>query len=129
LGSLLAGFLDLPYVGLIRKVEISSSGGSAVVEKEYPGGFAAELEVKLPAVLGIQAAEQPPRYLPISRLRQVMKSAKLDEQVAPTPASGGIEIERLFMPEEGAGAKMLAGSPPELAREIAHLLTERGVLR
>lgn len=129
LGGLLAGFLDLPYVGLIRKVEIAGDSGAVLVEKEYPGGYAAELEVKLPAVLGIQAAEQPPRYVPISRLRQVTKTAKVDEQTVSPPAAQPVGVERLFKPEEGAGAAMLSGSPEEIARKIADLLAERRLLR
>jgi electron transfer flavoprotein beta subunit len=129
LGGLVAGFLNLPYVGLVRKVEVVSGGGSAILEKEYPGGFAAELEVKLPAVLGIQAAEQPPRYVPISRLRQVMKTTKLEELAARAPVPRPLALERMFMPEEGGGATMLSGTAEEMARQIANLLSERRVLR
>jgi electron transfer flavoprotein beta subunit len=129
LGGLLAGYLNLPYVGLIRKVEISSDGGTVVVEKEYPGGYAAELEVRLPAVLGIQAAEQPPRYVPVSRLRQVMKTGTVEEQMASPPPAEPVGVERLFKPEEGAGAAMLSGSPDEVARQIVNLLSERRLLR
>jgi electron transfer flavoprotein beta subunit len=129
LGGLVAGFLNLPYVGLVRKVEVVSEEGSAVIEKEYPGGFAAELEVKLPAVLGIQAAEQPPRYVPISRLRQMMKTTKLEELAALAPALHPLAVERMFMPEEGGGATMLSGTPEEVARQLADLLSERRVLR
>lgn len=129
LGGLLAGFLNLPYVGLVRKVELAGDAGTVVVEKEYPGGYAAELELRLPAALGIQAAEQPPRYLPISRLRQVMKTAKVEEQSVSPPSPQPLPIERLFKPEEGAGAAMLSGSPEELARQIADLLAERHLLR
>jgi len=85
--------------------------------------------VKLPAVLGIQAAEQPPRYVPVSRLRQVMKTAKVDEQEAPPAEAQPLAIERMFKPEEGAGAKMLSGSPEEIARQIADLLAERRLVR
>jgi electron transfer flavoprotein beta subunit len=127
LGGLLAGCLGLPYVGLVRKVEVAD--GAIVVEKEYPGGFAAELEVKLPAVLGIQAAEQPPRYVPVSRLRQVMKTAKVEEQEAAPAEIQPLAVERMFKPEEGAGAKMLSGSPEEIARQIADLLAERRLVR
>ena len=129
LGGLLAGYLDLPYVGLVRKVEIPANGTAIVVEKEYPGGYAVELEVKLPAVLGIQAAEQPPRYVPVSRLRQVMKTAELEEQSITPPLSKPLAIERLFKPEEGAGAAMLSGSPQEIARQIVTLLSERRLVR
>lgn len=129
LGGLLAGYLGLPYVGLVRKVELVDGAQKAVVEKEFPGGFAAELEVKLPAVLGIQAAEQPPRYVPVSRLRQVMKTTKVEEQKVAAPGNHPLGVERLFKPEEGAGAAMLTGSPEEIARQIANLLSERRVLR
>jgi electron transfer flavoprotein beta subunit len=125
LGGLLAGYLGLPYVGLVRKVEIASDSATAIVEKEYPGGYAAELEVKLPAVLGIQAAEQPPRYVPVSRLRQVMKTAKVEEQAASLPEVLPVPVERLFQPEEGTGAVMLSGSPEEIVRQIVNLLSER----
>jgi electron transfer flavoprotein beta subunit len=35
-------------------------------------------EVELPAVLGIQSAEKPPRYVPFAKVRAVMKSAKIE---------------------------------------------------
>jgi electron transfer flavoprotein beta subunit len=129
LGGLLAGYLNLPYVGLIRKVELAADQGKAIVEKEYPGGYAAELEVQLPAVLGIQAAEQPPRYVPVSRLRQVMKTGVVEELLTSPPTAQPLEVERLFKPEEGKGATMLSGSPEEVARQIANLLAERRLLR
>ena len=36
------------------------------------------MQVVLPAVLGIQAAEKPPRYVPISKVRATMKTAKIE---------------------------------------------------
>ena len=129
LGGLLAGYLNLPYVGLVRKVEMTDGTALAVVQKEFPGGYAAEMEVKLPAVLGIQAAEQPPRYVPVSRLRQVMKAAKVEEQEAALPVTVALEVGRLFKPEEGAGATMLSGTPEEIARRMVSLLSDRRLVR
>jgi electron transfer flavoprotein beta subunit len=129
LGGLLAGYLNLPYVGLVRKVDVAADGAAVVVQKEYPRGYAAELEVRLPAVLGIQAAEQPPRYVPVSRLRQVMKAGKVEEQAVSPAAAQPVGVERLFKPEEGAGAAMLSGSPEEMALQIVSLLSERRLLR
>jgi len=129
LGGLLAGYLNLPYVGLIRKVELAGDQGKVIVEKEYPGGYAAELEVRLPAVLGIQAAEQPPRYVPVSRLRQVMKAAKVDEETATAEGVEPLAVGRMYKPEEGKGATMLSGGPDEVARHIADILSERHLLR
>jgi electron transfer flavoprotein beta subunit len=129
LGGLVAGRLALPYAGLVRKIEVTDGASAALVQKEYPGGYAAELEVKLPAVLGIQAAEQPPRYVPVSRLRQVMKTANVEELNVEPPPAEPLEIERLFKPEEGKGAAMLAGQPAEVVRQIVDLLSERHLLR
>jgi len=129
LGGLLAGYLNLPYVGLVRKIEMADGMSIAVVQKEYPGGYAAELEVKLPAVLGIQAAEQPPRYVPVSRLRQVMKTANVEEKEAPAPEPESVAVERMFKPEEGTGATMFSGTPEEIASQIVGLFSERRLLR
>jgi len=100
-----------------------------IVQKEYPGGYAAELDVRLPAVLGIQAAEQPPRYVPISRLRQVMKTATVEEVSVVPPSQQPLDVTRLFKPEEGAGAVMISGDAQEAARQIMSLLSERRLLR
>ena len=129
LGGLIAGLLDLPYVGLIRKVQIGAEATSVIVEKEFPGGYAVELAAILPAVLGIQAAEQPPRYVPITRLRQMMKTAMVEELLVPPPSPHPLVVERLFKLEEGAGAAMLSGSPDQLSRQIAGLIAERHLLR
>jgi len=66
-GSLLASILDLPYIGYVAGVNIT--GGKVLAKKEYPGGLIGEMEVTLPAVLGIQASEQPPRYVAVSKVR------------------------------------------------------------
>ncbi|NIS82789.1 MAG: electron transfer flavoprotein subunit beta, partial [Anaerolineales bacterium] len=64
-------YLGMPFVGYVSGV--STTDGKLTVRKEYPGGLIAEMEVTTPAVLGIQAAEQPPRYVAISKVRQAMK--------------------------------------------------------
>jgi electron transfer flavoprotein beta subunit len=129
LGGLIAGFLDLPYVGLIRKVQVEAGGTGTAVEKEYPGGCAAELAVTTPAVLGIQAAEQPPRYVPITRLRQMMKTATVEELLVPPVSLPPLDVARLFKPEEGAGAVMLTGSLEQLSQQVTGLIAERHLLR
>ena len=77
LGPQISDLLDLPYVGYISGVTLDGSLAKAF--KEYPGGLLAEMEVELPAVLGIQASEQPPRYVAISKVRQMMGTANIEE--------------------------------------------------
>ena len=126
-GPLLAEFLGLPYVGYISGVSISA--GKALVHKEYPGGLVAEMEVQLPAVLGIQAAEQPPRYVAVSKVRQAMKTASISEQSAVgLDPSGSVAIDRMFKPETGTRATMLTGDPDEVSSQLVDLFKELGVL-
>ena len=129
LGGLIAGLLDLPYVGLVRKAQVEGGAAGIIVEKEYPGGCAAELAVTPPAVLGIQAAEQPPRYVPISRLRQMMKTASVEELLVPPVSLPPMNVARMFKPEEGAGAVMLTGSLEQLSQQVTGLIAERHLLR
>ncbi|MFQ6117826.1 MAG: electron transfer flavoprotein subunit beta, partial [Candidatus Bipolaricaulia bacterium] len=127
---LLAHRRGLPYVGAVRRVEVDEGRGVVVVQKEYPGGLAAEIEVALPAVLGIQAAESPPRYVPFGRVRQAMRTAEIEER----PVEGesvplGFEVRRLFKPEVAGRAELLEGSPEEVARRLKELLKEKGLVR
>jgi electron transfer flavoprotein beta subunit len=126
LGSLIAGHLDYPYIGYISN--ITSQDGSLKVQKEYPGGLLAEMEIKLPAVLGIQAAEQPPRYVAVSKVRQAMKTSSIEEQSAPElDPSGGIETSRMYPAEAGEKATMLTGSADDVADQLVDILKKTGL--
>ncbi|MGQ9785098.1 MAG: electron transfer flavoprotein subunit beta/FixA family protein, partial [Anaerolineae bacterium] len=127
MGPLLAGYLGLPYVGYVAGVVLSD--GRAAVRKEYPGGLIAELEVVLPAVLGIQAADQPPRYVAFSRIRQAMKTASIEEQtVESLDLGGGPVVAHMYKPEAAARATLLDGKPDEVAAKLVELFRELGVL-
>lgn len=127
LGPLLAAYLDLPFLGYVSGVQLKNE--TAQVHKEYPGGLSAEMAVTLPAVLGVQAADQPPRYVPFSKIRQAMKSALIEEQLVQTPDTGGsVIIQRMLQPEKGAGALMLEGDLQQLTDRLLEILHESGVV-
>ena len=130
LPPLLAQALGLPYVGVIRGVKAGPEPASATVWKEFPGAVMARMTVKLPALLGILGAEQPPRYVPVSRIRAAMKSAQIDEQAATVPGGASLlTIRKLYPPASGSRAEILAGSESEVAARIAAILTEKGVVK
>jgi electron transfer flavoprotein beta subunit len=127
LGPLLAEMLGLPYVGYVSGVTVDS--GVCTAQKEYPGGLIAEMQAQLPAVLGIQAAEEPPRYVAISRIRQAMKTAAIEESaIAELDPSGGPTITRMFQPETGERATMLDGDEDEVATRLVAIFQDLGVL-
>ena len=124
---LLASVLDMPYVGYISGVNIID--GKAIVKKEYPGGLIGEMEVSFPAVLGIQASEEPPRYVAVSKVRQSMKTAAIEEQdAAALDLSGGLAVSRMFPPETAERATMIEGSEDEIADKLVELFKELGTL-
>lgn len=126
-GPLVAEYLGMPYVGYISGVMIED--GKAIVRKEYPGGLIGEMEVVLPAVLGIQAGEEPPRYVAISKVRQMMKTTEIDEQEIPElDPSGGARINRMYLPEAAGRAEMITGGEEEIAAKLVEIFKEVGAL-
>lgn len=128
LPALLGSMLSLPHVSVV--IGVDAKDGLAQVSQEFSGGLAAKLEVRLPAVLGIQAAPQPPRYAPISRIRQAQQAGGLEEVNVDTPASeAGIRVRKMFKPVATSHAEMLEGSVEDVAERILGLLRERGLVR
>jgi electron transfer flavoprotein beta subunit len=126
-GPLLAEHLGMPYVGYVAGVEMND--GVATARKEYPGGLIGEMEVTLPTVLGIQAADEPPRYVPISKIRQTMKTASIEEQDADELDPGGAPtVSRMFEPETGERATMIEGDEDEIAAKLVEIFKEAGIL-
>ena len=130
IAPLVAYELGLPYLGIITRVSLDAFGQTAQAIKEYPGGVRGEFEVKLPAVLGMQAAEKPPRYVPVAKVRTAMKSQKIDCTAAPTPADGGwlaIEVVEMKRNEPAGHAEMLEGDPDQVSGKLCGILAERGL--
>jgi electron transfer flavoprotein beta subunit len=128
IGPLLAESLGYPYVGYISGMSVENSETN--VKKEYPGGLIAEMKVLLPAVFGIQAAEEPPRYIAISKVRQAMKTTEIEEiEISELISDGGPSIERMYIPETGERAQMIEGDEEEVAQKLIDLFNELGVLK
>ncbi|MDB5068280.1 MAG: Electron transfer flavoprotein alpha/beta-subunit, partial [Chloroflexi bacterium] len=126
---LLASALGLPCVSVVSGVSVA--GGTATVRQEYSGGLMAELDVTLPAVIGVQAARQAPRYAAVSKVRQLMKQVTLEEVAAGAGGGGGggLRIRRLYRPEAAGHAEMIEGSAEEQAQRIFDILAERKLVR
>jgi electron transfer flavoprotein beta subunit len=128
LGPLLACALNIPHVSVVTGVQVA--GGTVTINQEYAGGVVAEMQVDLPCVLGIQAAEKPPRYVPVSKVRQATKTAKIEEVAAPAvPAVPSALVRRMFKAESGSRAEMIEGTPEEQVERILAILRERGFLK
>jgi electron transfer flavoprotein beta subunit len=123
----LAAELGWPQASVVVQTMIAD--GTARVTQEYAGGREAVLGLKLPAVVGVQSASSPPRYVSMARLRQAMSEASAEStSVSVTPPERGARIVALSRPEATGGATMLEGDASEVAKKIAAVLRDQGAL-
>ena len=127
LAPLLAVDLGWPQASVV--VGVSLVDGTAHVQQEYSGGRQAVLGLKLPAVVGVQSASSPPRYVAMGRLRQAMTQADPQAlQVSVEPPLSGARLVSLARPEPQIGAKMLEGDAEQVAGQIVSMLRDQGAL-
>lgn len=125
---LTAHHLGWPFLGVVTGVA-TSAPASAVVVKEFPGGVRGEFEITLPAVLGIQSAEKPPRYVPVAKVRAATKTGRIEAITAPAVAEPArVTVVHMAKPEASEHAEMLEGAPDVLAGKIGDILATRGLL-
>jgi electron transfer flavoprotein beta subunit len=125
IGPLLAAYLDMPYIGGIGSVEVS--GETVTVNKEFAGGVGAKYAVGLPAVIGVQASSKPPRYAPISKVRQIAQTVKIETITPSGEVSAGFSVRKMAPPVVAGHAEMFTGSSKEVAVKIMDLLKSKGL--
>ena len=125
IGPMIAAYLDMPYIGGVSLVE--AADGTAFVTKEFAGGMAGKYSVRLPMVVGVQAASKPPRYAPISIVRQVAQTATIEKIMPAGDASTGLTVKKMAPPVATGHAEMIEGSAKEVAAKIVELLKAKGL--
>ena len=127
LAPTLGALLGWQHVSAVAGVQANADG--LVVRQEHSGGYTTRVLVPTPAVLGIQTASQPPRYVSGSKLRQAM-GAKVDV-IAGTAgaATPGAVVQALHKPEVTGHATMWEGEAEDVADQFVALLREHGLLK
>lgn len=127
LAPALGGVLDWPQVSAVSGLK--PDGNTILVQQEYSGGFSAQLSVSLPAVVGIQAASKPPRYLSGTKLREVMSTKISALAVSADEQANRTEILSLEVPESTGSVKMIEGSAEAVADKLFGVLRDNGFLK
>jgi electron transfer flavoprotein beta subunit len=123
----LAVALGWPQANVV--VGVTVAGATVRVVQEYAGGRLAVLGLGLPAVIGVQSASSPPRYLSMGRLRQAMTEASAERlDVSVDAPSAAPRLVALARPEPQTGATMLEGDAAGMAAQIVSVMRERGAL-
>lgn len=121
-----AARLGIPHVSVV--VGADAADGSVKVTKEFWGGITADYEVETPAVLGVQAARQAPRYVAVSLIRNAQQEGNLTESDVDAPEdTSGVKLVAVRIPESGEGAEMIEGDETEAATRIIEIIRGAGV--
>lgn len=131
IGPLIACELELPFLGLVTALWVDPAESRVFAIREFPGGVRGEFEVSTPAVFAVQAAERPPRYIPIARVREASKSHRIECIPAPLPANvvaQSFEILEMRKAAVAGHAELLRGTPEQVSARLCEILAGRGLL-
>ena len=132
-GSALAGFLDLPQVMFVKKIE-SIGDGKARFHRQTEEGYDI-VETSLPAVISVVKEINEPRLPSLKGKMQAKKAqitvwnaADLDVDTATVGPNSPTRIEGHQPPPARPAAEMLEGSPDEIAETLFKKLREAQVI-
>lgn len=127
LASYLGTDLGWPHFSAVSSAR--AEGGFLLVQQEFGGGVVGMLRTKLPAVLGVQTASQPVRYVSGTKLRQATTQKIPSASVEAEAGEVRAELVGLALPDNAGGATMLEGDAEAVAERIARLLAERKLVK
>jgi electron transfer flavoprotein beta subunit len=126
-GVALAGLLDVSHVAVVDAIE--RDGDRLTVQRELEGGRVEVLRVRLPALLTVQTQINEPRRATLRDIKRARAKplatlglSELGLDRDGVLAAAGSRTVALAEPERGEGARMLEGSPGQLAARIAELV-------
>src|SRR5438046_1287484 len=98
LGSVTNPFDEWALEEALLLKEVTETG--VIVTQGFGGGGIGQLELALPAVLGIQVSLRDPRYVSDVRIRLASMGGGIEEVLLDATASGsGLTVRRVFTPE------------------------------
>ena len=125
----LAQAFDMPVATEVVALELKD--GRAVVEREIGGGVKEVIEMQTPCVIGATKGLNEPRY---PKLPDILKAKKKEIKLIDIAdlgidlSSGNTEILELESVPERSEAKMLSGSPREIAAQLVTVMKEETVI-
>ena len=106
-------------------VDIEAADDKLTVKRELEEGWTQKVDLPLPAVLTIQSGINKPRYTSFKGIMAARKKEIREvssQEVMPTDISAGMEIRRVYLPDDTGVAEMLEGSPAEQATALIEKL-------
>lgn len=130
LGAMVAEMLGIAHATLVTSLEVE--GEKVHVKREMEAGSLQTYTVDLPALFTIHTGINQPRYISVGGIRRAMqkelKVLSLDDMGSPlntlTPM---VKLEKLELPPRGKQAKLISGTPEQVAEKLAKILKDAGI--
>jgi len=125
----LAQAFDMPVATEVVVLELED--GRAIVEREIGGGMKEVIEMQTPCVIGATKGLNEPRY---PKLPDILKAKKKEiklieiSDLAIDVSSGNTGVAELEPVPERSEAKMLSGSPREIAAQLVTVMKEETLI-
>jgi electron transfer flavoprotein beta subunit len=127
-GPMVAALLRAPCATTVIALTLDPGQGRVRCVRELEGGRREEVELTLPAVVTVQSGINTPRY---GALSQVLRVKRLAIPVIPAETLGsaprGERVRRVELARPAGKCEFLAGTPAEMALELARRLEARGL--
>jgi len=120
--------LGIPFVYSVREIKHGESENTLLVSKELGGGITQMVEIKLPALLCVQACSIPLSLVSVTRLLHARnqpvkvltpKELGIDETTTGTK----VKVLSVFHPEKNR-AKIIDGTPAVVSARVISLIEE-----
>lgn len=123
-GTAIARILGMPHSAVVIGLEWDGAK-SLKVTRELEGGLRHNFELQTPAVVAIQTGMNTPRFATMKMVKQAkQKPLTVVDGNGVADGSGGYVVRRMYIPAQ-TKAKMLTGTPQEIAKFIADLVREK----
>lgn len=124
--AMLAEMLSLPVATFVGSMEVGED--KVIVERYLEGGFE-RLEIPLPAVISVTSEVNEPRIPTVIQIMRAGKKEKINVSASELnlsyPQVELVEIKALIKERK---REKLEGDPSEVAKKIADILAEKGVI-
>lgn len=126
---MLGEVMGLPYVGYVRKLEVTDGGARA--ERSLEDSIES-VEVSSPFVASVVSEINEPRYPTLIQIMQASKKP-VEEltpgQLAPGAQTSRVSVASMTAAQSRRNLSLVEGTPDEAAAKLVGLLSKAGVLR
>lgn len=128
-GPMLARTAGIPFSTGVVSLSVSPCKKSVTVTREIDAGITEKLEIRLPALLTIQAGINTPRYPTLTNMLAARKKEIVDMGTGDKKMAAREVVKAIVVPEKTRVGRILEGTRQEKARQFTAIIGGRVALK